>query len=135
MTTATVDYRGGLRCILTHSESGTAIHTDAPRDNNGQGAAFSPTDLLATSLAACALTIMGIKAQAMGVVLEGARAEVHKDMAANPRRVARVQVDFYLCGDYDEHTRQMLEAAARSCPVAQSLSADVVQELVFHYTL
>ena len=135
MTTAIVDYRSALHCVLTHSESGTVIHTDAPRDNNGQGAAFSPTDLLSTSLAACALTIMGIKAQSMNVQLEGARAEVVKEMAANPRRVARVRVDFYLSAAYDAHTRQLLEAAAKTCPVAQSLSTDVVQEMVFHYTL
>lgn len=135
MNTATVDYQGSLRCTLTHCESGVCIHTDAPRDNNGQGAAFSPTDLLATSLAACALTIMGIQARTVNVLLEGARAEVVKTMSEHPRRVARVRVDFYLHASHDTATRQRLEAAARSCPVAQSLSADLVQEMVFHYTL
>ena len=132
-TTATVRYCGGLHCELTHNLSGSQTATDAPTDNQGKGEAFSPTDLLTTSLAACALTIMGIKAQSLGVVLDGAQAEVHKPMAANPRRVAAVRVDFHLSAAYDAHTRSLLEAAARSCPVAHSLHPDLAQEMVFHY--
>lgn len=130
---ATVRYTGNLHNDLTHLQSGSVISTDAPTDNNGRGEAFSPTDLLASSLAACALTIMGMKAADLGADLAGARAEVAKEMAANPRRVAKVAVDFYLGKDLDERSRKLLEAAARACPVAQSLSADLVQELRFHY--
>ena len=133
MTTSIVQYTGDLHCELTHLQSGSRIATDAPTDNNGKGEAFSPTDLLATSLAACALTIMAMKADGMGIALTGARAEVSKEMAANPRRVARVKVDFYLSVPEDEALRQLLEATARACPVAQSLGKDLVQEFVFHY--
>lgn len=130
---ATVRYTGQLHNNLTHLQSGNIISTDAPTDNNGKGEAFSPTDLLASSLAACALTIMGMKADDLGISLEDTRAEVHKEMAANPRRVAKVRVDFYLSDNLDGRSRTLLEAAAHTCPVAKSLSADLVQELVFHY--
>ncbi|XXQ67286.1 OsmC family protein [Neisseriaceae bacterium B1] len=130
---STVRYTGSLHNELTHLQSGNVISTDAPVDNHGKGEAFSPTDLLATSLAACALTIMGMKAESMEVDLNGARVDVEKEMAANPRRVARVRLDFYLPAHLDEKTRMLLEAAAHTCPVAQSLSADLVQEFVFHY--
>lgn len=130
---ATVSYTGQLHNDLTHLQSGNIISTDAPTDNNGKGEAFSPTDLLASSLAACALTIMGMKADDLGIDLKGTRAEVNKEMAANPRRVAKVRVDFYLNANLDERSRTLLEATAHTCPVAKSLSADLVQELVFHY--
>ena len=129
---STVRYTRNLHNEFTHLQSGDTISTDAPTDNNGKGEAFSPTDLLATSLAACALTIMGMKADDLGVDLAGARAEVAKEMAANPRRVAKVTVDFYLSATLDERSRAVLEAAAHTCPVAKSLSADLVQEFVFH---
>lgn len=130
---ATVSYTGNLHSDLTHLQSGNVISTDAPTDNNGRGEAFSPTDLLAASLGACAMTIMGMTAADLGADLAGARAEVVKEMAANPRRVAKVAVDFYLSKDLDERSRKLLEAAAHTCPVAQSLSAELVQELRFHY--
>ena len=130
---STVRYTGNLHNDLTHLQSGNTISTDAPTDNNGKGEAFSPTDLLATSLAACALTIMGMKADDLGVDLAGARAEVAKEMAANPRRVAKVTVDLYLSAGLDERSRAVLEAAAHTCPVAKSLSADLVQVFHFHY--
>lgn len=130
---ATVRYQGSLRNDLTHLASGSHISTDAPVDNQGKGEAFSPTDLLAASLAACAMTIMGIKAADLGVDLNGARAEVGKEMAANPRRVAAVRIDFYLSRDLDERSRRLLEAAAHTCPVAQSLHPDLAQQWTFHY--
>ncbi|WP_165087937.1 OsmC family protein [Neisseria yangbaofengii] len=130
---STVRYTGNLHNDLTHLQSGDTVSTDAPADNNGKGEAFSPTDLLSTSLAACALTIMGMKADDLGVDLAGARAEVGKEMAANPRRVAKVTVDFYLNEGLDERSRTVLEAAAHTCPVAKSLSADLVQVFNFHY--
>lgn len=113
---ATVSYTGQLHNDLTHLQSGNIISTDAPTDNNSKGEAFSPTDLLASSLAACALTIMGMKADDLGIDLKGTRAEVNKEMAANPRRVAKVRVDFYLSAHLDERSRTLLEAAAHTCP-------------------
>lgn len=130
---STVCYAGDLRNELTHLQSGSVINTDAPLDNKGKGEAFSPTDLLSTSLAACALTIMGIKANDIGINLTGVRAEVEKEMASEPRRVAKIIVDFYLSSSLDERNRRLLEAAAKACPVAKSLSSDLIQEFHFHY--
>ncbi|MFZ7315300.1 OsmC family protein [Avibacterium avium] len=131
---STVHYRGDLHNDLTHLQSGNTISTDAPLDNNGKGEAFSPTDLLAASLAACAMTIMGIKANSLGLDLQGARVEVSKEMALNPRRVAKVSLDFYLSANLSPEQRQALELAAHTCPVAKSLSADLVQDFRFYYT-
>lgn len=130
---STIRYTGNLHTDLTHLQSGNTISTDAPIDNNGKGEAFSPTDLLASSLAACALTIMGMKANDMGVDLVGTRVEVAKEMATNPRRVAKIVVDFYLNQQLDQRSRILLEAAAHTCPVKYSLSADLIQEFHFHY--
>lgn len=130
---STIRYTGQLHNELTHLPSGNIISTDAPTDNNGKGEAFSPTDLLASSLAACALTIMGIKAESMGLDLTGSRAEVTKEMAINPRRVAKVTIDFHLSSSLDEKSRILLEASAYTCPVAKSLHTDLKQEFRFHY--
>lgn len=130
---STIRYTGNLHNDLTHLQSGNTISTDAPVDNNGKGEAFSPTDLLAASLGACAMTIMGIQANKLGLDLTGARIEVQKEMALNPRRVARVTLDFYLSKALDDNARSILENAAHTCPVAKSLSADLVQEFRFHY--
>ncbi|MEE6032488.1 OsmC family protein [Avibacterium avium] len=130
---STIRYTGNLHNDLTHLQSGNTISTDAPVDNNGKGEAFSPTDLLAASLGACAMTIMGIQANKLGLDLTGTRIEVQKEMALNPRRVARVILDFYLSKALDDNARSILENAAHTCPVAKSLSADLVQEFRFHY--
>ncbi|MFZ7223997.1 OsmC family protein [Avibacterium avium] len=130
---STIRYTGNLHNDLTHLQSGNTISTDAPVDNNGKGEAFSPTDLLAASLGACAMTIMGIQANKLGLDLTGTRIEVQKEMALNPRRVARVILDFYLSKALDDNARLILENAAHTCPVAKSLSADLVQEFRFHY--
>ncbi|MFU2090524.1 OsmC family protein [Avibacterium avium] len=130
---STIRYTGNLHNDLTHLQSGNTISTDAPVDNNGKGEAFSPTDLLAASLGACAMTIMGIHANKLGLDLTGTRIEVQKEMALNPRRVARVILDFYLSKALDDNARSILENAAHTCPVAKSLSADLVQEFRFHY--
>ena len=130
---STVRYTGNLHNDLSHLQSGNTISTDAPVDNNGKGETFSPTDLLATSLGACAMTIMGMKAADLGVNLVDTHVDISKEMAANPRRVAKITVDFYLSKDLDERSRKVLEAAAHTCPVAQSLSADLVQDFRFHY--
>lgn len=132
--TAKVEYLGELRTRATHLLSGVEIITDAPPDNQGRGEAFSPTDLCATSLASCMMTIMGISARSRELDITGARAEVTKIMAANPRRIARVEIKLFMpARDFSERDRQLLETAARSCPVALSLGEGVEQEIVFEW--
>lgn len=134
MDTASVKYLGGLRTEATHLRSGQVIITDAPPDNNGRGEAFSPTDLLSTSLACCMMTLMGIAAQERGFELPGLEARVVKHMASDPRRVARIEVHLAMDGAaLDERKRTVLERAARTCPVALSLREDLVQEVTFTY--
>ncbi|UJF24750.1 OsmC family protein [Suttonella sp. R2A3] len=133
MTTAVIHYTGNLHTDMTHLQSDTTISTDAPTDNGGQGAAFSPTDLVASALGGCMLTIMGLKAASMGIEFSDVRAEVTKTMSANPRRISAVDIAFYINHDYPEATRKRLEAVAHACPVAQSLHPDIAQNLSFHY--
>jgi putative redox protein len=131
--TSTVHYLGSLRTEATHLASGDKIITDAPTDNHGKGEAFSPTDLFATSLASCALTIMGLAAQNHGMNIDGASAEVTKIMSATPpRRVARIVVVFKMpAHDFTEKQREILERAAHTCPVSLSLSSETVVDLTF----
>lgn len=108
--------------------------TDAPVDNHGQGSAFSPTDLLCVSLATCILTTMGISAQAKGIPLPSAEARVVKHMAADPRRVARIEVHIQLPSEgLGDRERTLLERIAETCPVARSLHPDIIQEVRFTY--
>ncbi|MBK8580824.1 MAG: OsmC family protein [Flavobacteriales bacterium] len=134
MDTAIVTYLGNLRTSATHVRSGETIITDAPLDNHGKGEAFSPTDLMSTSLACCMMTLMGIAAEAKSIPLNGLKARVVKHMESDPRRVGRVELHFELEGkELDNRQRKILEHAARTCPVAQSLSKELVQELSFGY--
>lgn len=132
--TSVVKYEAGLRTVATHSMSGKMIITDAPPDNNGKGEAFSPTDLAATSLAACMLTVMGICAEKNQVSLDGAKAEVTKSMVASPRRISKVKVDLIMPSSVPEGFRQKLEEIGVNCPVAKSLHPDIEQEIHFHYS-
>lgn len=130
MDTSTVLYLGHLRTELKHIRSGQLVATDAPVDNQGQGSAFSPTDLMASSLAACMITTMGIVARDKDIPLDGLKARVVKHMASSPRRIARIEVHLELEGTrLDDRQRSIMEHTARTCPVAQSLSPDVVQDL------
>lgn len=129
--TATVTYLGNLRCESTHVGSGNTYLTDAPIDNNGKGEAFSPTDTVAAALASCMLTVMGIKAQELNVTLDGTKALVTKHMAANPRRISRIDVLLYIKGDCDKRSQLILERVARTCPVFNSLHADIVKDINF----
>lgn len=132
--TSTVTYLGDLRTEATHLRSGVKIITDAPPDNEGRGEAFSPTDLCATSLATCMLTIMGISARNHNINIEGAHATVNKIMASNPRRIARVEIRIVMPKkDYDASQRKLLETAARTCPVAFSLAEGIEQALEFEW--
>jgi putative redox protein len=130
--TSTVKYLGELRCEATHLRSGQIITTDAPPDNKGKGEAFSPTDLCATSLATCMLTVMGISAREHGIEMTGAYAEVTKIMAANPRRISEIVIRLVMPNiEYTDGQRRILETAGRTCPVALSLGEGVEQSLEF----
>lgn len=134
MDTARLRYLGELRNEAVHTRSGQVIITDAPPDNKGRGEAFSPTDLLCTSLGACMMTLMGIAARERKLDLKGLTARVVKHMQPQPRRVARVEVHLELEGaGLDERDRAVLEHAARTCPVALSLSPEIEQEVHFTY--
>lgn len=130
--TSEVIYNGGLRTTCTHLQSGSQIVTDAPLDNQGRGEAFSPTDLVATALASCMMTIMGIRARDNNIDIEGAKAAVNKIMAADPRRIARVEIRFTMpAKNYSEAERKLLEEAALGCPVCKSLSMECEQAVEF----
>lgn len=127
-------YEGDLRTRARHGPSGAGVVTDAPKDNEGRGEAFSPTDLVAAALATCMLTIMGIAARRRGIVLEGARAAAEKHMAQGPeRRIARLDVAFEMPAGLSAEDRAVLERAARACPVHRSLHPDVQVDLAFRY--
>jgi len=131
--TSKVEYKGQLRTSAVHLQSNTSIITDAPVDNHGKGEAFSPTDLVATALASCMMTIMGIKAESMAVDLTGTQASVKKHMSVTPRRISEVEVVVNMNKKYDNNTQKLLEAAALSCPVAQSLHSELKQTISFVY--
>lgn len=135
MKTATVIYEGNLRCKMTHLSSQDTVNTDAPVDNQGNGAAFSPTDIVATSLASCMFTIMGIYARNKGVTMENSKADVTKIMTTEgPRRIAEIQVVFDMNIQPDEPAiRQAIMHAAKTCPVALSLSPDIKQTITFQF--
>ncbi len=135
MHTSEVLYKGQLRTVLTHMKSGQQVITDAPVDNNGKGEAFSPTDLLATSLATCMITVMGIKARALNINMDGTKAEVLKVMAESPRRVSEIYVNIFFPENnkYTQKEKDSLEHTAMHCPVAKSLHPDIKQKTRFHY--
>ncbi|WMX12994.1 MULTISPECIES: OsmC family protein [unclassified Aureispira] len=125
-------YLGELRVEATHLKSGEIMITDAPTDNNGKGQAFSPTDTVATALATCMLTIMGIRASKKNINIQGATAEITKTMASNPRRISKIEVTVTMPKvGIEENFQEVLEAAAKSCPVAQSLHPDIEQVVRF----
>ena len=132
MPTSTVTYLGELRSEAIHLQSGNRIITDAPPDNHGRGEAFSPTDLLCTSLACCMVSLMGIVANTHGITLGEIKADVTKTMAANPRRVSRIEIQMYFSGvAYTEKERVILERAAMTCPVFLSLHPDIEKDIQF----
>ena len=131
--TAKVLYEGGLRCKAIHKKSGTLISTDAPLDNEGKGESFSPTDLIATALGSCMLTIMGIAARNHKIDMNGTTAEVTKIMASDPRRISKLEVLIHMAKDYPAKERKILEAAAHGCPVGRSLHQDLEETVAFVY--
>jgi putative redox protein len=129
--TSTVKYLGDLRTSATHLGSKKTILSDAPVDNQGKGEAFSPTDLVATALASCLLTIMGIKARDMGVEIKGTTAEVTKVMESAPRRISEINITVTAFSSFDQKTQTILEKAALTCPVANSLHPNLKQNIRF----
>jgi putative redox protein len=133
--TATVLYKGGLRCECTHLQSGTVTETDAPTDNCGKGERFSPTDTVCVALATCAITTMAIKAGDMGIELAGTSIAVTKHMLADPRRIG--QIDVVLRFDpslrLEEKDRLILERTGNHCPVVKSLHPDLVVNMEYHW--
>lgn len=126
--TSTVVYNGELRTTCTHLKSMDHFETDAPTDNNGKGERFSPTDLLATSLGTCMITVMGIKARSMGFDLDGVKIEVLKLMKSDPRRVGAVELTFHIpeeLRDIEEKTKSILKNTGENCPVIKSIHPDL----------
>jgi Predicted redox protein, regulator of disulfide bond formation len=133
MSTAKVTYLGGLRTECIHLKSGSTFITDAPTDNNGKGEAFSPTDTVATGLANCMLTMMGIKARDLDVTLDGTTAVVTKTMTSNPRRISKIDVVMELPSGIAERSRKILENTANTCPVHYSLHPDIERVVQFNW--
>jgi uncharacterized OsmC-like protein len=132
METMTLKYLGELRCEAQHLKSGNIVITDAPTDNNGKGEAFSPTDLLCTSLCACMMTLMGITANAKDIAIGNVNAGIEKIMASEPRRVSGINIRF----DFGENTfsdreKEILKNAAMTCPVAKSIHHDIQVNVEF----
>ncbi len=131
--TSKVTYQGNLRTISSHLQSGSEIITDAPLDNMGKGEAFSPTDMVANSLATCMLTIMGIKANQMEISFDSSTASVTKIMKSEPRMISKIIVEFDMKLNADEKTKTILERAALTCPVYLSLHPDIQKEATFNW--
>jgi len=134
METARIVYPGGLRTSATHVRSGNTIITDAPVDNKGKGEAFSPTDLLATSLGSCMMTIIGIAGQTHNFNVDGTEIKITKIMAENPRRVSEVIVEFDFPGrEYSEKEKAIIWHAAKTCPVLLSLHPDLIKTIRMNF--
>lgn len=132
--TSKVIYLGGLRTEAEHLKSGTKIVTDAPTDNNGKGAAFSPTDLVATALGSCMMTIMGIAASNHEIDMVGTMLTVNKVMESDPRRIGKIEIVMTMpANDYSKKERKILEAAARGCPVGRTIK-EGIEDLKFVWT-
>jgi len=135
METIRSSYKGDLRTEAIHVRSAVTIFTDAPPDNQGKGESFSPSDLLAASLGSCMMTIMGIAGRTHNINVEGTTFRITKVMAANPRRVSEVHVEFNMPDrSYTEKEKKILDQAAKTCPVALSLHPDIKQEVKFVFS-
>jgi uncharacterized OsmC-like protein len=134
MATTQTDYQGELRTKMVHLQSGSVVVTDAPVDNNGKGEAFSPTDLVASALGSCMLTIMGISGREHGYSIDGTTATITKVMASNPRRIAEVHIilnfpDF----NYTQKHKAIIKKISETCPVALSLHPDLKQVVLLNF--
>jgi uncharacterized OsmC-like protein len=134
MTTVKSTYLGNLRTEATHLKSGTKLVTDAPVDNQGKGEFFSPTDLLATALGSCMITIMGIAARTHGFSIEGASWEVTKVMGDNPRLISEIIIDLmFPPHNYTDQQKRVIEHITKNCPVALSLHPELKQTVKINY--
>lgn len=133
MVTMTGIYEGDKHCTLTHGPSNTQIHTDAPKDNNGRGEAFSPTDLMGAALGSCILTTMAIYAEKNGIDIKGASFQVTKKMKLSPRMIAELEVAITLPAHLTAEQRPTLEEIAHTCPVTRSLNSEVKIPVTFTY--
>ena len=133
MATATIIYLGDLRTEATHVQSGNKIVTDPPVDNRGRGEAFSPTDLLATSLGTCMITIMGITAKEQNFSIDGTTCTITKIMAAEPRRVSEIHAVINFPFSFSDEIKSILEHAANTCPVVYSIHPDIKKVITFNY--
>ncbi len=134
MVEINIVYQGELRCEAVHGPSGTRLITDAPKDNHGKGESFSPSDLLATALGTCILTIMDLAARTMKVDLRGTKVTVQKEMVAQPvRRIAKLAVTVDVPVKLDEEQKQKLIKAANTCPVHESLHPDIQKPVEFRW--
>ena len=133
--TASIIYKGDLRCEATHLQSGSIIETDAPTDNRGKGERFSPTDLLCVSLGTCIITTMGIKAGDMGIDLKDSKMEVTKHMLPDPRRVGSIDVTIHLPAglNLEEKDRLILERTGDNCPVQKSISSAMEVNIKYNW--
>lgn len=132
MSTINGSYLGNLRCELDHP-SGSQINTDAPKDNRGEGKFFSPTDLLASALGSCMLTIIGIRARDKQIEIGKPDFEIEKIMSSNPRKVSKIVVNIRFKEEIREADRSYLETEAKACPVALSINPSIEQEIIFEY--
>jgi uncharacterized OsmC-like protein len=133
--TSSVTYSGDLRTLATHLQSGSVIETDAPTDNQGKGERFSPTDLIGTSLAACMLTTMAIRAKDLELKLKGATCHTEKIMSAAPRRISILKIRFSWpeSVDFTVEEQERLESIAYTCPVKESIHPDIKLEVDFNW--
>jgi uncharacterized OsmC-like protein len=134
--TSSVIYEGNLRTVATHLQSGSSFETDAPTDNQGKGERFSPTDLVGTSLAACMLTTMAIRARTLEPQIRGVRIDVLKTMAVNPRRISQLDLTFHFpaAADLSESEKKELEQIAWTCPVKESIHPDIQLNVWFNWS-
>mgnify|MGYP003456190917 FL=1 len=131
--TSKITYTGDLRTVSVHIQSGVEILSDAPKDNNGKGESFSPTDAVANALGTCMMTIMGIKARDLAVDLLGSNIEITKIMQAEPRRISKIIVVLNMSITADDKTRIILERAGMNCPVLLSLHPDIEKDITFNW--
>jgi putative redox protein len=125
--TASIIYKGDLRCECTHLQSGTVIETDAPTDNHGKGERFSPTDMLCVALATCIVTTMALKANDMSINLAGTKVDVTKHMLAEPRRIGKIEITLHFDSalQLEEKDKTILQRVGDNCPVAKSLNTNL----------
>lgn len=129
------NYQGHKHSEIKHGPSGATLETDAPKDNNGKGEAFSPTDLVGAAMGSCMMTVMAITAEKDGVELKGARFEVEKEMGVNPRRIVKLNVVLHMPQSVPHDYRKKLEQIALTCPVKQSVHPDMQVPVLFHYDI